>query len=108
MSCVAEVIGGIMTAYDNSITSLIDPYTSVPALNSEPQNSEPKHARDTRVERDQKPAAWMLELPINFFDESDRLLIRIENLSQETFDLFVRFKGTDGMLDESLVEKVQA
>ena len=60
------------------------------------------------VERDQKPAAWMLELPISFFDKSDRLLIRIENLSQESFDLDVGFEGTDGMLDESLVEKVQA
>src|SRR5262249_19918227 len=35
------------------------------------------------------------------------LEVRIENLSQEPFDLFVRFEGTDGVLDKSLVEKVK-
>src|SRR5271165_1888647 len=34
--------------------------------------------------------------------------IRIADLSQETFDLHVRFEGADSMLDKTLVEKVQA
>ena len=41
-------------------------------------------------------------------NRTQRLKIRTENLPQETFDLDVRFEGTNGMFDESLVEKVQA